>query len=1045
MGEPVGEDAWVSLVDEGSRSAADLEQRVEVVELYKRAVSAEPYSLRLWVQYCEWIWSLHTDCQSSDAGWSEEEQRLGQELFSLDTAIDLWQQGAHAIRYRLDDSHSLWNRYMSIELWLLAKTPSPAAVERVRALYLDRLQVPHATWEETSQAFSTFVTRYDEPHWEETMVRSTQLAKNAKEIYGQREEQELSLVRSVQSGDKDKQKAVLTEYLEWETIQSRKKNGIPALCFALYERALLILPTDVTLWEDYAGAVNGYIGVSHGRPQDCPDLLQLLQRSVKHCPWSGMLWSRYMLRAEIEHLDFRDVEQIKHAATSSDQLDRNGMTDVYMVYGAWCNYLRRRAVDRDATDEDGDLADVGMPSALDGVEHWGEPADRKNAKGDPTFQIQRCWIQYLTQKGLITEAREQWHDLVKPHGDSYEFWLRYYQWEMDMPHTDNTRPFAAALLKQAIQRRTLDWPEKIMEMYLSHCSTYEFPVDVANAIDFVHRNAKGVAKRRQREAAEAAAAYAEQQRLVQPAEAITTDESPSGSKRKRDAASEADGSAAKKVKAAGEDLDAQSVKRDRENTSILVSNLPLEATQTKVRQYFKEYGHINNLTLKPESDKQSSTALIEFRSVEDVQSALLRDGKYFADKQISVVPGTGLTLYLTNYPPTADEDYLRNLFKDCGEIFSFRWPSLKYNTHRRFCYVSFRTAAAAAAATALDGELLEGKYKLEAKYSDPGRKKPREGAMIEGREVHIAGLDRGASEDDLQAVFSKYGAVESVRILRNIAGKSKGSAFVVFAKAEDATKALELDKTKFWSQILTVELATPTNFKATATTGSLGTSAAGSPVPSNDLDSRMSGAGSPAAANNHTHASGQSRAEITARTITLLNVPDTVNDARLSAICAPYGRVVKLVLRPDHQGAIVEFEDVAAAGKASLGLEGYEIVGGRRLRTGGLKDLFESRDEQRTDRIVIGGGAKKADAQPEQRMAFMQAGPTVRRPGAGGRGGLGVKRGLGFKGPGKAAVDGVNGNSTDAREKKALKSNADFKAMFLRSGEDGGGGPNKQG
>ncbi|KFY25587.1 hypothetical protein V491_01671, partial [Pseudogymnoascus sp. VKM F-3775] len=59
--------------------------------------------------------------------------------------------------------------------------------------------------------------------------------------------------------------------------------------------------------------------------------------------------------------------------------------------------------------------------------------------------------------------------------------------------------------------------------------------------------------------------------------------------------------------------------------------------------------------------------------------------------------------------------------------------------------------------------------------------------------------------------------------------------------------------------------------------------------------------------------------------------------------------------------------------------------------------------------------------------------------------GLGFKRGLGFKGPGKAAADGVNGNGAEAAEKKALKSNADFKAMFLKSGEGGGGGPNKQG
>jgi hypothetical protein len=87
MADPVGEDGWLALVDELSRTAGDLEQRVGVVEQYKRAIAAEPWSNKLWLAYCEWVWSLHTDCQNADAGWPEEEQMLGQELFSLETAM----------------------------------------------------------------------------------------------------------------------------------------------------------------------------------------------------------------------------------------------------------------------------------------------------------------------------------------------------------------------------------------------------------------------------------------------------------------------------------------------------------------------------------------------------------------------------------------------------------------------------------------------------------------------------------------------------------------------------------------------------------------------------------------------------------------------------------------------------------------------------------------------------------------------------------------------------------------------------------------------
>merc|ERR1711939_315697 len=368
-----------------------------------------------------------------------------------------------------------------------------------------------------------------------------------------------------------------------------------------------------------------------------------------------------------------------------------------------------------------------------------------------------------------------------------------------------------------------------------------------------------------------------------------------------------------------------------------------------------------------EADKQSTTALIEFRTPEEAQSALLRDSKYFGEKQLQVTPGTGLTLYVTNYPPTADDTFLRHLFKDCGEIFSIRWPSLKHNTHRRFCYISFRTAEAAAAATKLDGQFLGGKYKLSAKYSDPANKKDREGAMAEGREIHITGLDSSISEQELTEVFSKYGKVEKARILTTMTGDSKGAAFVAFEKKEEANAALELDRTKLKSKILTVELSTGKNFKPTATIVK-GSSA--SPAP--DGGSAMSPSPAPDAHNN-THAQhAPVRSETSNRTITLMNIPDTVNVARVNAIVEPYGELVKVVLRPDHQGAIVEYADAASAGKA------------------------------------------------------------------GGRGGLGQKRGLGYSAPKPANAAGaaeVNGHGPGgAEENKKPKSNADFKAMFVSGG-----------
>lgn len=1045
MAEIVGENAWVEAIQAASQSAKELEARVEVVELYKQAISEELCSLRLWLGYCQWIWSLHTDSQSADAGWAEEEQLLGQELFGKETALAVWQQGAQATKFRLSDSHELWNKWITIELNELGDAASEEDVARVRELFEERLQVPHSTWDETFQMFSTFITKYDEMNYEGTMVQATRLAKSAKEQYALREVYEQNIQKAVLAKDEGAEWLAWKTYLEWELAQSKKKGATLDLRIALHERALLRYGTvSAELWEDYADVIH-QVAQSNSRelPDDSEDLeesrlLSVLKSATNHCPWSGQLWVRCLLTAESDKLPFSTIEEIKEAAINVQKLDAStGLELVYQVYAAWCGVLRRQSDHLKLLSEDDDLVLKGTRSCVKEVEAMGTRLyGKKKYPGDPSYRLEQALVQCLTDRGLLDEARNLWKKLTASRGTSYEFWQRYYNWEMDLwvsdGKADGESPSAATeLLTQAALKKNLDWPEKITQMLIEHCERYENSETIQSKLILVRGVMKAVAKRREREAAQAAAAYVVPQQALaaetETAEAVT----PQTSKRKRESEPE-DENSTKKLRSDDnapvdsieleKESQAQHLKRDRENTSVIVTNLPAEVTQTKVRQYFKEYGHINNLIVKTDEDGLASTALIEFRSTDDVKSAFLRDGKYFGENQIHVAPGTSLTLYVTNYPPTADESYMRDLFKDCGDIFSIRWPSLKFNTHRRFCYISFRTAEAAAAATQLDGKMLEGKYKLEAKYSNPNARKPREGAMNEGRELHISNLDWSASEDEVKEIFSKYGTVESVRILRNIGGRSKGAGFVVFEQKDNATEALALDKTKFKANILNVELSSATNFKPKATS-TLQKSSSASPAPHNDGDVSMSPAPDFEDTSANTQTShGPTRSEIAARTMALLNVPDTVNDARIRALAEKYGTIVKLVLRPDHQGAIIEYDDVGAVGKASLGLEGYEIAPGRKLHTGGVKELFKEKDEIRTDKIQIGAASKKSTS------GFIQPSAPVRRPAPPKRGG---KRGLGF-------VGAISNNSKPlppveedkGKEAPQKKSNADFAAMY---------------
>jgi hypothetical protein len=237
---------------------------------------------------------------------------------------------------------------------------------------------------------------------------------------------------------------------------------------------------------------------------------------------------------------------------------------------------------------------------------------------------------------------------------------------------------------------------------------------------------------------------------------------------------------------------------------------------------------------------------------------------------------------------------------------------------------------------------------------------------------------------------------------------------------------------EFRSRPLQVRISTPQGAKRTATT----------------IVNRVQ---SPAAEANGTKApsvepEGTAK-ERSARTLGLMNVPDTVNDARIRAMVEPYGPLIKIVLRPDHQGAIVEFADVNHAGKASLELEGQEIAPGRRLHVGTVSELLKQSAEKK-------GGPGQATKSKDKATFLQPTGPIKRpvQPGqrGGRRGGLGVKRvtmsSTASQGASTKAEEGVQSATTMTTTnvttesgahpvggEKLRKSNDDFRAMIQRN------------
>lgn len=1044
----VGEDIWKDWISDESLLARKSEERVAVMDLCQRAVQEEPTSVTLWAIYGEWVMQTYSIANGFAEGdpnvWTDIDKEICKEVFSREICMDVWERAVEATGWRIDESHRIWDRYIDLVLQEFPDNPSPQAIEHINSIFMRRLSIPHANWSETSSKFWPIVSKFNANNWEEIMAATNEMAAPAKQQYGIRETHELNLRRAAESGDRTALYTAFAEYLNWDRKNKRRSPFDSELRISLFERALLQFPTVIEWWLDLADFV------LKTNPNN-PTVLPILERATRHCPWSGDLWSRRILRAEVEKLPYDDVEQVKHKATNSGLRDIGGMEEVLKVYSSWCGYLRRRAFAPDMTDDEIDMADMGITGTLEDATVAGKKIYGNDYKGDPLFRLEKIRVKFLLEARRYQDARSVYERLVPTHSASADFWLGFYQFEILVwahermsetirIETPETAPLRATdVLREALHQRNLDWPEKILEVWLNHFHQHETPEALQQAQADARTARFFLSQRRAREAADAAAAAAEAQPQPNQLDTIAEEAPPTTKRKREDEVVQEAEDTAKRNKTeeqgptkpsfeASASASAQ-IKRDREHNTVTVKDLPADVTEKRVRQFFSDCGPILSVGIVADDNALTAHATLEFETHEDVLSAKTRDGKTFDGNTIRIQSGTLSTLYVTNYPADWDEVKIREMFQGYGTIVSVRLPSLKYNQRRRFCYVQFLTAEEARAATAMHDKALDGQHRLVAVISDPDAKKKRSGAVTEGRELYVGNADFTATETDIRNLFQQYGKVENVRMIKNVGGRFVGTAFVIFTKAEEANAALALNNKPLKSRVINVSIATDKSSAKKDSTTKVIQNPAGSPAAdgtpngSETAEERRGSVSSDKGLNEET---AKTRRE---RTMALLNLPDTVNDARVQSFLETFGPLRKITLRRDKAGAIVEFVDLKDAGKVGMGIDCSTL--GPEVRIGDVDELLGKKK--------AGKPAFAQAPRPATSLRPAQAGisrPT-QRGGQARRGGLGFKRGGLGSGATKASEGEDKAMEGTAEADKTKKSNDDFRALFNKGKEQG--------
>ncbi|PPR05354.1 hypothetical protein CVT24_007968 [Panaeolus cyanescens] len=887
---------WLPLLKAAEEQDLETPEAAEsLLSMYKRAES-DYLSIPILQRHVELLVEQHEKYSTGEAMKPSE---LG-DIFSTEWTRDAIHEVVEKSKIHLKQSSSLWELEKDWLMETLSNMP-PAErqewVEYVQQFFLTRLQEPHYNAEHTFQEYSTFTTNYLPPNQYETiMLSASKLKAQSVKFYERREGYESTLAQENNSLD------AFNQYIGHER---RVKNPDLLATQGIHERAIAAAARKRfegeygaeqylrMFWISYVDALRN---ISPGIDIE----LQTYRRAARSIPGSGELWARYirfLVRFKSVTWMFLDLPPRRNACGS--------VLDLPFILDIFGRAMDTKLIQTDAEQlvplilaragyekrllESGAQNEESLPTIIGVLETGIELTRQTPTPVDPKLRLEKFLASIYENSGLVDSVFGVWKSVSEKNKNSYQVWLLYTE-----ALTKHQRFDEAREIFQNVHSKQLDWPEMVWEAWLSFEHVNGSLEDIENCMDKIERAQFQTQKKREREAA---AAYEAMQvvpavpqitvpeiqmqaTVAEQSNSMEVDASQGDRGTKRSAEEEPAQDSHKKARFEPKPV---APKRDRENATVFCAELPGDVEEEDLKRLFHDCGEVREVKItRLPSDV---VATVEFTDRDSVPAALTKDKKRVNGQEVAVHLAWKSTLYVTNFPETADDAYIRELFGKYGTIFDVRWPSKKFKSTRRFCYVQFTSPDAANRSLELHGRELEEGRDLNVYISNPERKKERTDVDIKESEVYIAGLSKFTTKADLEKVFKTYGRIKEVRLAVEENGNAKGFAFVQFEEPKDAQASLAANNHELKKRRIAVTLA----------------------------DNRVRA--------RHKSDTGMSRAaETRTRSVYIKNLPPGTNDGLLQQALekekiVPIKRVEVFL---DRQEAVVELENPADAGKLLL-------------------------------------------------------------------------------------------------------------------------------
>ncbi|KAJ4829242.1 hypothetical protein Tsubulata_016568 [Turnera subulata] len=138
----------------------------------------------------------------------------------------------------------------------------------------------------------------------------------------------------------------------------------------------------------------------------------------------------------------------------------------------------------------------------------------------------------------------------------------------------------------------------------------------------------------------------------------------------------------------------------------------------------------------------------------------------------------------------ATEEDIRHLFQKHGSIVEVVFPKEKYTGQRQgYCFVKYASLEEAERAIrALNGQHIPGEMAtMKVRYADGERE--RLGGFVD--KLYVGCINKLASREELEEIFTPYGHVEDIFIARDEMKQCRGFAFVKFSQRDMALAAIK--------------------------------------------------------------------------------------------------------------------------------------------------------------------------------------------------------------------------------------------------------------